>query len=162
MALTLSEVRRDPVGNRALEELSRRYAVAEENASLVLTQKTGNLRLFVHELEELHQWDFVWNLKLREYLCIIDEQRENWKRRAVLAEAKLAEVSEALRNAPVSHNVSDVRYAALKRYLAKEFHPDHAPGHGIEKVVRNEIFKQIWGEIDRLNNLAVSNRAATA
>src|ERR1700745_2679983 len=114
MALTLSEVRRDPAANRALEQLSRRYVVAEEKASLVLTQKAGNLRLFVHELEELHQWDFVWNLKLREYLCAIDEQRETWKRRAVLAEAKLVAGSAALRHAPVSHNVSDVRYAALK------------------------------------------------
>jgi len=41
-------------------------------------------------------------------------------------------------------NVSEFRYAALRRYLAKRFHPDYAPGHGIEKVVRNEIFKEIW------------------
>ena len=27
--------------------------------------------------------------------------------------------------------------AALKRYLAKRFHPDYAPGEGIEKVVRS-------------------------
>jgi len=35
-----------------------------------------------------------------------------------------------------------VRYASLKRYLAKRFHPDYAPGQGIEKIVRNEIFKE--------------------
>jgi hypothetical protein len=26
-----------------------------------------------------------------------------------------------------------------------------APGQGIEKLVRNEIFKEIWNEIDRLD-----------
>ena len=58
-------------------------------------------------------------------------------------------------------NVSDVRYASLKRYLAKRFHPDYAPGQGIEKIVRNEIFKEIWNEIDRLDR-GVSARGATA
>ena len=48
--------------------------------------------------------------------------------------------------------VSDLRYATLKRYLAKQFHPDYATGQGIEKIVRNEIFKEIWREINRLDH----------
>src|SRR5262249_4331512 len=59
-------------------------------------------------------------------------------------------------------NVSDFRYASLKRYLAKRFHPDHAPGQGIEKLVRNEIFKEIWNEIDRLDQGVSATRGATA
>jgi hypothetical protein len=59
-------------------------------------------------------------------------------------------------------NVSDVRYASLKRYLAKRFHPDYAPGQGIEKIVRNEIFKEIWNEIDRLDQGLSATRFATA
>jgi len=57
---------------------------------------------------------------------------------------------------------TDVRYASLKRYLAKRFHPDHAPGQGIEKIVRNEIFKEIWSEIDRLDQGFSAPRVATA
>ena len=41
------------------------------------------------------------------------------------------------------------------------FHPDYAPEQGIEKIVRNEIFKEIWNEIDRLDQ-GVSARGATA
>jgi hypothetical protein len=59
-------------------------------------------------------------------------------------------------------NVSDVRYASLKRYLAKRFHPDFAPGEGIEKVVRNEIFKEVWNEIDRLDQGVSATSFATA
>jgi hypothetical protein len=59
-------------------------------------------------------------------------------------------------------NVSDVRYASLKRYLAKRFHPDFAPGEGIEKIVRNEIFKEIWNEIDRLDQGVSAAHLATA
>jgi hypothetical protein len=148
--------------------------VAEGKGGLVLTERTGNMKLFVHELDDLHQWDFNWNLRLREFLISVDEQRESWRRRAIEAAAKLAEaerrameaeakLAEAADNVPSTpgQNVSDVRYGALRRYLAKQFHPDHAPGYGIEKVVRNEIFKEIWGEIERLNQTA-SPRTATA
>jgi hypothetical protein len=159
MALRLCDVQSDPIANRALAELRRRYTVAEEKSGLVLTKKTGNMKLFLNDLDDLHQWDFIHNQKmvkeierLQAFSRKIDEHRENWKRRALLAEGKLAEaVASANRQ-----NVSDLRYAALKRYLAKQFHPDHSPGHGIEKIVRNEIFKEIWSEVDRLDDQAVS------
>ena len=41
------------------------------------------------------------------------------------------------------------------------FHPDYAPEQGIEKIVRNEIFKEIWNEIDRLDQ-GISTSFATA
>jgi hypothetical protein len=58
-------------------------------------------------------------------------------------------------------NVTNARYASLKRYLAKRFHPDYAPGEGIEKIVRNEIFKEIWNEIERLDQGVSATRFAT-
>ena len=162
MALTLRDVRRDPSANRALGELTRRYIVAEEKSGLVLTLKAGKMKLFLNNLDDLHQWDFVRNQKLRAFLRTIDEQRETWKRRALMAEAKLVEVSANISENDGSQNVSDLRYAALKRYLAKQFHPDYAPGRGIEKIVRNEIFKEIWSEIDRLGHQSVSACSTSA
>jgi hypothetical protein len=73
------------------------------------------------------------------------EQRELWRRRATRAKDKLS-----TSDAPGSDGV-DVRYPALRRFLAKRFHPDHAPGSGIEKVIRSELFKEIWGEIARID-----------
>jgi hypothetical protein len=74
------------------------------------------------------------------------EQREHWRRRAIRAEARLSGPE-----APVSGGAADARYPALRRFLAKRFHPDHAPGSGIEKIVRNEVFKEIWAEIGRID-----------
>jgi hypothetical protein len=162
MALTLREARRDPIANRALEELTRRYTVAEEKCRLVLTQKSGNMKLFLNDLDDLYQWDFIRNQKLRAVLRTVDEQRESWKRRALVAEMKLLEATANISNDHGGQSVSDLRYAALRRYLAKQFHPDYAPGNGIEKIVRNEIFKEIWSEIDRLDRPSVSARSATA
>jgi hypothetical protein len=74
----------------------------------------------------------------------IEQQRESWKVRALIAEAQLLEATAKTTNNDRCQNISDVRYASLKRYLAKRFHPDYAPGEGIEKILRNEIFKEIW------------------
>src|SRR5438874_12036699 len=62
-------------------------------------------------------------------------------------EAQLLQATAKTSNPGGSQKVSDLRYASLKRYLAKRFHPDYAPGEGIEKIVRNEIFKEIWNEL---------------
>jgi hypothetical protein len=170
MALSLRDVRCDPVANRALNELMHHYTVAQEKSRLVLTKKTGDMKLFLNDLDDLHQWDFMRNqqmVKEIERLLVLltttNQQRESWKVRALMAEAQLVEATAKTGNkAGGAENVSDVRYASLKRYLAKRFHPDYAPGQGIEKIVRNEIFKEIWNEIDRLDQGVSATRGATA
>ena len=166
MALSLRDVRRDPVANRGLAELMHHYTVAEEKGRLVLTKKAGDMKLFLHDLDDLHQLDFVHNQqmvkkieRLRVLSTTVEQQRESWKVRALMAEAQLLEATAKTSNNGSCQNVSDVRYASLKRYLAKRFHPDHAPGQGIEKIVRNEIFKEIWGEIDRLDGVSATRSA---
>ena len=168
MALSLREVRRDPIANRALKELMHHYTVAEEKSRLVLTKKAGNMKLFFYDLDDLHQLDFVHNQqmvkeieRLRVRSTTIEQQRESWKVRALMAEAQLLEATAKTSNNGGCQNVSDLRYASLKRYLAKQFHPDYAPGQGIEKIVRNEIFKEIWSEIDRLDQGVSATRSAT-
>ena len=64
MALTLSDVRRDPIASRALDQLAERYTVAEEKTGLVLSQRTGHMKLFLYDLDDLHQWDFIQNKNL--------------------------------------------------------------------------------------------------
>jgi hypothetical protein len=168
MALSLRDVRRDPVASRALAELMHHYTVADEKSRLVLTNKAGTMKLFLHDLDDLHQWDFIHNQamakeidRLGALLATIEQQRESWKVRALMAEAQLLEATAKTSNNGRRHNVGDVRYASLKRFLAKQFHPDYAPGQGIEKIVRNEIFKEIWNEIERLDQ-GVSRFATAA
>jgi len=125
------------------------------------------MQLFLHDLDDLHQLDFIHNRqmvketeRLRTLLTTIGQQRESWKARALMAEAQLLEATAKAGSDARRPNVSDVRYASLKRFLAKQFHPDYAPGEGIEKIVRNEFFKEIWKEIERLDQ--GGSRFATA
>ena len=64
MALSLHDVRYDPVANRALSELMHHYTVAEEKSRLVLTKKSGDMKLFLYDLDDLHQLDFFHNQHL--------------------------------------------------------------------------------------------------
>jgi hypothetical protein len=79
-----------------------------------------------------------------------------------MAETKLLEATAQTSNNGGCQKVSDLSYASLKRYLTKRFHPDYAPGQGIEKIGRNEIFKEIWNEIERLDQGGSVTRSATA
>jgi hypothetical protein len=122
MALRLCDVRRDPIANRALEELLHRYTAAEEENRLVLTAREGNMKLFFYKLDDLHQLDFIDNQlmakeneKLRGFLRTIYQQRESWKHRALAGEAELLDAIAKTSNAGA--RVSDLRYATLKRYL---------------------------------------------
>jgi hypothetical protein len=152
-----------------------------DGSGLVLTAKAGDMKLFVNKLDDLHQWDFVYVQKLRASwrktyeereswkrralmaetnVVAAAEERENWKRGALMAETKVVEAAASPRSGQV---VSDLKYATLKRWLAKQFHPDCAPGNGFEKVVRNEILKEIWSEIERLDRqLSTSSDSAIA
>src|SRR5262249_48876027 len=162
--IRLCDVERDTIANRALNQLMHHYSVAEEKDRLVLTKKAGDMTLFLHDLDDLHQLDFVQNkqmVKEIERLRRSEQQRESWKIRALMAEVRFREATTKISNDGACHNVTDVRYASLKRYLAKQFHPDYAPGRGIEKIVRNELFKEIWSEIERLDQGSSAKRLAT-
>src|SRR4029450_6181164 len=121
MALRLCDVQRDTIANRALNELMHHYTVAEEKGDLVLTKTSGDMKLFLHDLDDLHQLDFVHNRqmvkeieRLRVRLATIEQQRESWKVRALMAEAQLPEAPAKTPNNGSRQNVSDVRYASLK------------------------------------------------
>jgi hypothetical protein len=161
MALRLGDVQRDTIANRALDALMHHYSVAEEKGRLVLTKKAGDMTLFLHDLDDLHQLDFVHNRQMVKEIArlrVLSQQRESWKVRALVAEAGLRAKTS---NDGDCQNVSDMKYVSLKRYLAKRFHPDYAPGQGIEKTVRNEVFKEIWSEIERLDQGLSIPRSAT-
>ena len=161
MALRLCDVQRDTIANRALGALMHHYTLAEEKGRLVLTKKAGDMTLFLHDLDDLHQLDFVHNrqmVKEVKRLRVLSQQWESWRVRALVAEAGLRAKTS---NNGDCQNVSDLRYVSLKRYLAKRFHPDYAPGQGIEKTVRSEVFKEIWSEIERLDQGISAPRSAT-
>src|SRR2546429_9752137 len=112
MTLRLCDVQRDTIANRALNELMDHYTVAEEKSRLVLTKTAGDMKLFLYDLDDLHQLDFVHNQqmvreieRLRVRSTTIDQQRESWRIRALMAEAQLLEATTKTSNNGGSHKV---------------------------------------------------------
>jgi hypothetical protein len=71
------------------------------------------------------------------------DQREQWKARALAAEEQMA--TERDRQAS-----GQDRFDALRRLVVKELHPDACNGGQLEKLMRQECFKKLWPEIERL------------
>lgn len=80
-------------------------------------------------------------LRLKRAGKVVIEQRDHWKAQAEMTLEKLRHKADG--------NAVD-RYAVLKRFLARKFHPDHTQSEGFERLMRAEIFKEIWTEIDRI------------
>jgi len=50
-----------------------------------------------------------------------------------------------------STTASDERYAKLKKFLAKEFHPDYCLGTELERKFRSDFFKIMWSKVEELD-----------
>ncbi len=76
-----------------------------------------------------------------EALCrALTIERDAWKARAQIRE-------ESAANAPAD---GGEKYRALKKFIAREFHPDQVRADGIERLVRTEVFKTLWAHIEEL------------
>jgi hypothetical protein len=84
---------------------------------------------------------------LEKELTTLRSTNRNWQRRALHAEAARKQGGQD--NASVTQDVAG-RYSALRRSLAKLFHPDNSAGSTFEKAIRQEIFKEIWCEVERI------------
>jgi hypothetical protein len=81
------------------------------------------------------------------------EQRNIWERRATAAETQIATLSAIvsdLRNAAFA----DRKFDSLRRFLAREFHPDYATADAPGKAVKAEIFKRIWPVVEEIDRTA--------
>ena len=56
---------------------SVRSDCAEETARLVLTEKAGNMKLFLNDLDALHQWDFSHHQEMVKQNELLRQQRES-------------------------------------------------------------------------------------
>lgn len=79
--------------------------------------------------------------RLKEAGKLIIQQREEWKSRALIAEAKYS-------NENTVNPKNDTKYISLKRIIAREIHPDYAQSEGLERILREALFKRIWPLIE--------------
>ena len=97
----------------------------------------------VRDLEETIRY-------LRERWHVAIAERDEWERRARAAEHE-AESLRAVPGAGAANKDGDPKYAALRRFLARELHPDAAPAAEATRAAKSDLFKLVWAEIARLD-----------
>ena len=90
----------------------------------------------VRDLEETIRY-------LRERWHLAIAERDEWEQRARAAQAEL----DGLRAA----SGAPAKYAALRRFIARELHPDATPATGPVLAAKSDLFKLVWAEITRLD-----------
>lgn len=90
---------------------------------------------------------------LQRRLMAVEDQLSRLRNALDVAEARAASAEQQLRLQPRASGSSggtDKRFTDAKRAFARLYHPNSANGAGIEKVVRAEIFKEFWAELERI------------
>ena len=108
-------------------------------------------------------------------LADMESQRDRWRDvarsgriRSTEMQAEIDQLTEATRalgrerdewralTAHKSHTPNEASYrrkfTRLRAIVVKSLHPDHGAGSQQERLIRGEIFKQVWPEIERIES----------
>jgi hypothetical protein len=77
------------------------------------------------------------------------KQRDLWQLTASAAEDRLRALQAEL-DAPSTSRSGDKRFDQLRRFLARELHPDLAGDNRQERQLREALFKRVWAKIEQL------------
>lgn len=69
--------------------------------------------------------------------------------RSARAEAERAEQRLAQHRVSANHEANR-KIRRIKRIFALNFHPDHVNATGVERDIRETVFKDFWGELDKI------------
>ena len=78
------------------------------------------------------------------------KQRDLWQMTATAAEDRLRLLQAELDAPAAAARGSDRRFEQLRRYLARELHPDLAGEDLRERTLREALFKRVWAKIEQL------------
>jgi hypothetical protein len=116
---------------------ARRQSPANKPAMPAMEATPAQIR----DLEEANRY-------LRDRWRLAIAQRDEWERRALAAERETAGLRP---NAPLAGDGPSQKYQQLRRFIAREFHPDHVSETASDRGQREELFKILWAEVSRID-----------
>jgi chromosome segregation ATPase len=122
---------------------------AERYAVQSLAQEKAELEDRYTALEErCHQLE-AEQRRLSRMLSETETQRDLYQLSASAAEDRVRDLQLEYETAPMMRG-SDKRFDQLRRFLARELHPDLARADTPERAVREALFKRVWAKIEQL------------
>ncbi len=147
-------------------ELGQALAAFERPEVRAIEQRLAELRLeqerlaaerhaaqaLATEKEQLEQRCAELQAELARLSAVAAEavkQRDLWQMSANSAEERLRMLQAELEG-PSDAQGPDRKFNQLRRFLARELHPDLAGAEGPERAVREALFKRVWAKIEQL------------
>jgi hypothetical protein len=87
--------------------------------------------------------------RLGRMLAETEKQRDLYQLSAAAAEDRVRDMQSEYESSPMSKG-GDKRFDQLRRFLARELHPDLARADTPERAVREALFKRVWAKIEQL------------
>ena len=78
-------------------------------------------------------------------------ERDEWERRARAAELDADTLRATTPPAPAAPKDGEGKYALLRRFLARELHPDSGTATEAVRAAKSDLFKLVWAEIAKLD-----------
>lgn len=116
-----------------------------------LTTERRAVRVMKYEKQLLEERCATLEAELDRLTAVADEavkQRDLWQMSAASAEERLRVMQTD--DGPPAKRGSDKKFDQLRRFLARELHPDLAGEDGPERKVREALFKRVWAKIEQL------------
>jgi phytoene dehydrogenase-like protein len=127
----------------------RRAPAPPPNLIRDLEQRCADLAKLNADLESRHA---EMQAELARAALALDEaakQRDLYQMSVTAAEERIRKLQLELEG-PAEERGPDKRFNLLRRYLARELHPDLAGEDAAERVIRETIFKRVWAKIEQL------------
>ncbi len=123
---------------------------AERHAVQSLAQEKAEVEDRYAALEERYQQLEAEQRRLGRLLAEAEKQRDLYQLSASAAEDRLRDVQLEHETTPMNKG-GDKRFDQLRRFLARELHPDLARPDSAERSVREALFKRVWAKIEQLS-----------
>jgi hypothetical protein len=79
-----------------------------------------------------------------------EKQCALWQMSAAAAEDRAVALQTALESGSGGGRGADRKFESLRRFLARELHPDLAGSDQAARALREELFKRVWAKIEEL------------
>jgi hypothetical protein len=122
---------------------------AERQAAQSLAQEKAEIEDRYASLEERYRQLEAEQRRLGRLLSEAEQQRDLYQLSASAAEDRLRDLQLEHETAPLMKG-NDKRFDQLRRFLARELHPDLARADTPERAVREALFKRVWAKIEQL------------
>jgi predicted RNase H-like nuclease (RuvC/YqgF family) len=86
---------------------------------------------------------------LKSKIASFKEENIKLKKDLKISQQTIRELNLKVKQAPETEN-SNSKFSKVKRAFAQRFHPNNIHAEGIEKIVKEEFFKEFWEDIQNI------------